>query len=197
MEAILLDIWNYICKMELKDFIALGALLVSLQSLYWSNKARERSNDLTRLINSKKYQLNENTIEMAVQIISAVRAVDGKAAVAIENEQFSHKANYKIDYSSEINLLSKIFFSPEFPLFLKAIKGDKERCEMECYLHKLALRISSIIEYDDLEKIRIWSDHILKQLKYYKDKDDIKDSTISDYITDLSEMKRILTEKDT
>lgn len=193
MEAILLDIWDYICNITLSNVIAFCALLVSIYALHSSKKANEKSNALTKQINSKEYQLNENLKEMAVQIISVVRSVDAKAALALENEKTRGKRKYKIDYSYEINLLSKILSSPAYMLFLKAIEKDDNRLYIEYFMHRLVLIISSEIEFDDLQKIRNWSSAILDQLQYNKNIDYIKDDTLRKYIDDFCQMKGVLT----
>lgn len=172
------------------------SIIISIIALRKSKRAHKETINLTKKINSKKYQLNEDMYEVVVQIMSVVRAVNAKAYVVFEEGTSSHECDYTIDYSYEINLFSKILSSPGYLLLLKAIDDDKKRTKMESYLNKLVLSISSKIEFEDLPKIRRWSLFILQQLGYYK-VIDIKDSTLCEFIGDLSEMKGILTEKDT
>ena len=184
--------------MEPKDIILIlltfFSIIISIIALCKSNRAHKETIKLTKKINSKKYQLNEDMYEVVVQIMSVVRAVNVKAYVVFEEGKSSQEIDYTIDYSYEINLFSKILSSPGYLLLLKAIDDDKKRAKMESYLNKLVLSISSKIKLEDLPKIRHWSLFILQQLNYYK-VIDIKDSTLCEFIGNLSEMKGILTKE--
>lgn len=199
MKELLLKIHNNI---KLSDAIALFALLVSLgsfllsiKSLRWSKKAHNTSINLTKQINSKEYQLKENLKETAVQIITVVRSIDAKAALALENEKSTNKEEYHIDYSNEINLLSKILSSPSYIIFLKDIKEDEKRYYMEYYLHRLVLKISSKIEVADFSKIRSWARLILQQLNYYKVASHINNPELCRLIDELCVMKGVMTKE--
>ena len=136
---------------------------------------------------------NEKLKEIVVQIITVVRSIDAKAAVALENEKLSCKQDYNMYYSYEIHLLSEVLSSPAYILFLKSIEDDEKRYYMECYLHKLVLKISSKIDADDFEKIRGLSHLILQQLNYYKVAKYIKDTELNKFIDELCVMKGIVT----
>lgn len=195
MKELLLEIYNNI---KLSDAIALlvslGSFLLSIKSLRWSKKAHNTSINLTKQINSKEYQLNENLKETAVQIIAVVRSIDAKVALTLDNNKLSYGKDYKLEFSYEIKLLAGILSSPSYILFLKAIVDDELRYNMELYLQKLYIIISSKIEFDDYKKIRSWCLLILQQLDFYKIVD-IKDPKLCEFIAKLSLMKGVLTKE--
>lgn len=131
--------------LEIPDRIAVIAIIVSVVSLIstiiitvisndktnqLTEQLNDKTNSLTERLNSKEYQMSENLKYEVMELVAILRAIDTKAAV-------SQLDDYKLDFDTEIQSLTKIQSSPGFIVYLHSIEKREERHTLERQIRQL------------------------------------------------------------
>ena len=125
-----------------------------------SNQTANNANELAKMINSKEYQIYEDLKYQMIQVIAAVRAIDAKAAVALDIQNESNQT-YKPNFSLEIDILEKLQSSPGYLIFLNSIVNSDARTRIESTFRNISTKIS----FFDNKFIRDASHLLIKNIK--------------------------------
>ena len=149
---------------NLFNALSLVLALFSLVAIIISVISIRDTSRLTKKINSKEYQINEEIKYSLFQVIASVRSIDARAAVALDilrNQNIpSHiKKNYDFGFSHELDIFNKLQSSPGYLLFLESIKNTEERFGVECAFRNISMKMP-LYDYSKLRE----DTHLLMRL---------------------------------
>lgn len=158
-----------------------------------TNNLSKQAYELNKKVNSKEYEMFENMKFEVLKIIADLKAIDAKIGAPVYNGDDNYDYTDKIeslpvDYSQEIESLTKMQSSPGYLLLLHSIKDDNKRKELE-----ETFRFLTMSSLKDVW-VREWVHIIIDSLKENASFENALNMSFDNLVKELCDMKSMYTD---
>ncbi len=164
-------------KKSLKNQITFGNML-SVIAIIVSVIAIVFTNNLTKKVNSKEFQMSENLKYELLKMVADLKSIESKASI-------QHLMPEEMDYSKEMEDISNFRTSPGYLIYLNSLPNDDDRLMFDLSLLLLTSSKNTI----STEDVRALTHNTLEKMKNETNLKKSLNKEVSVLIAELCEMR--------